>query len=158
MLGRLLTIGGAIALLAFAVTQWLHVGNVNVRVYVPNSPLITAIDDRLSGRDKADVITPMRLRIPAIGLDAAVEELGVDDQGQLQTPVRWEDVGWYVVGPYPGEAGSAALAGHVDSHLGPAVFYRLHELKAGDGIDLDGPRGPVSFLVTGVRSYAETAV
>ena len=33
-------------------------------------------------------------------------------------------------GPRPGEAGPAVIAGHVDSREGPAVFFRLAELRA----------------------------
>lgn len=51
----------------------------------------------------------------------------------------------------PGEPGAAVLLGHVDSARdGPAVFYRLGELRPGDRI-ADG--GTVTFVVASVARY-----
>lgn len=59
---------------------------------------------------------PVRLVIAAIGINAPVEPVGVQANGDLATPTqnRWEDVGWYAAGPRPGERGSAVMDGHVD--------------------------------------------
>jgi hypothetical protein len=40
---------------------------------------------------------------------------------------------WYDRGPTPGEPGTAVILGHVDSaKVGPAIFYNLGALRAGD--------------------------
>ena len=51
------------------------------------------------------IANPVRLIIPAIGINAAIESLGVLPNGNLATPVQspWEDAGWYDLGPRPGE-------------------------------------------------------
>lgn len=48
--------------------------------------------------------------------------------------------------------------GHVDSRaLGPAVFFRLGELKAGDRVQVTRQdRSKVDFRVDDVRSYPKT--
>src|SRR5437763_12896155 len=51
---------------------------------------------------------PTRLIIPVIGINAFVESLGMQSNGDMATPTqhRWDDVGWYNVGARPGEQGS----------------------------------------------------
>ncbi|RAQ98308.1 class F sortase [Thermogemmatispora tikiterensis] len=103
---------------------------------------------------------PMRLRIPAIGVDAIVEAVGVTASGELEVPVRqpWDDVGWYRLGPRPGERGSAVIDGHLDRPGGaPAVFWRLRELKPGDVVQVLDTQGEWwSFRVHALAYYPPT--
>src|SRR5260370_365472 len=57
---------------------------------------------------------PKRLIISAIGINALIESVGVRSDGDLATPTHnpWDDVGWYSLGPHPGERGSAVIDGH----------------------------------------------
>ncbi|MDI6097085.1 class F sortase [Actinoplanes sp. NEAU-A12] len=100
---------------------------------------------------------PVRLEIPAIGVDAEVMSLGLQADGTLQVPPLRGDApaGWYRHSPTPGEVGASVLAGHVDSARdGPAVFYRLREVRPGDPIAVRRTDGTVArFLVTRVASY-----
>src|SRR5215218_5124218 len=71
---------------------------------------------------------PVRLKIPAIGVDTGLQRLGRSHDGTVEVPSgrhKWEEAGWYAGGARPGDLGSAVLLGHVDSTAGPAVFYRL---------------------------------
>ena len=103
------------------------------------------------------VAMPVRLLVPAIGVNAPVESLGILPDGTLATPTRspWEDVGWYDAGPRPGQHGSAVIDGHLDRPGGyPAVFWRLRSLHAGDAVWViytDGTR--LHFRVTRVALY-----
>ena len=54
------------------------------------------------------------------------------------TPVR---ASVFTGGPAPGETGPAVIAGHVDSRSGPAVFYRLGDLRPGDDITVERTGG-----------------
>ncbi|WP_240669684.1 class F sortase [Actinoplanes solisilvae] len=96
---------------------------------------------------------PTRLRIGAIKVDTPLETLRIGSDGALQPPKAFEKAGWYADGTAPGDTGPAVLAGHVDSRSGPAVFYRLRNLGAGDRVDV--VRGGVSlqFKVTAIRWY-----
>ena len=101
----------------------------------------------------------MRLEIARIGVDTALQQLGQDGGGAVEVPTgprQWEDAGWYAGegGTRPGDPGSAVILGHVDSKRGPAVFYRLRELRAGDPVVVvraDGSR--VRFVVERVGRY-----
>jgi sortase (surface protein transpeptidase) len=69
-------------------------------------------------------------------------------------PSRWEVAGWYAPGPRPGDPGSAVILGHVDSKRGPAVFYRLRELRPGDEIVVTrADRSTVRFVVQRTEQY-----
>ena len=58
------------------------------------------------------------------------------------------------LGPSPGEIGSAVILGHVDSHAGPAVFFKLQSLVAGDMVEVSLADGVTAqFKVTSVTMY-----
>jgi hypothetical protein len=80
---------------------------------------------------------PVRIEIPAIDLHAPIVRLGLNSDRTLEVPTNFADAGWWSGGPRPGEPGPAVIAGHVDSHTGPAVFYRIRELRTRDTIIVD---------------------
>lgn len=100
---------------------------------------------------------PERVRIPDIGVDAPLEQLHLLADGSLAGPAQWADAGWYADGTRPGDVGPAVIAGHIDSTSGPAVFYRLDELRAGALVEVfeDGRWAP--FRVTSVGRYPKDA-
>jgi sortase (surface protein transpeptidase) len=75
---------------------------------------------------------PVWIDVPAIGVSAPVIPLGLNSDRTLQVPQDFGDTGWFTDGPEPGERGAAVIVGHMDSRSGPAVFYRLRALRAGD--------------------------
>ena len=100
---------------------------------------------------------PVRLEIPRIGVSSGLQRLGRDREGSVEVPSRWGVAGWYARGPRPGEPGSAVILGHVDSKSGPAVFYRLRELRRGDPVEVVGAGGAmVRFRVDRVARTART--
>jgi sortase (surface protein transpeptidase) len=78
---------------------------------------------------------PSRIQIPAIGVDANIQDVGIGKTGNMAVPTNYTDVGWYRYGTVPGQVGSAVIDGHVDNGAGlAAVFKRLGELQRGDDI------------------------
>ena len=70
-----------------------------------------------------------------------------------------DQAGWYELGPRPGEAGPAVIVGHVDSRSGPAVFFRLGQLRRGDNIVVgQAGGGSQAFLVERVERQAKEAL
>jgi sortase A len=97
---------------------------------------------------------PTRLRIPAIGVDAAIEHMGLTSDRPMDAPRDYDNTAWYAPGPRPGEQGNAAIAGHIDSKIGPVLFWELPTLQAGDEIVVVGDDGVERrFVVTGRESY-----
>jgi sortase A len=97
---------------------------------------------------------PVGLEIPSVGVGGPVEKVGILDNGQMGVPDSAEGIGWFEPGVKPGEQGNAVMAGHVDSHSGPAVFYELKEMEAGDEVHVtDEEGGTLTFKVTKVAKY-----
>ncbi len=107
-----------------------------------------AVRDFQSVRDYHATPIPVRLSIPRIRVVSSLDQLGRAADGTIQEPTKWDVAGWYARGPRPGEPGSAVILGHVDSKRGPAVFYRLRELRPGDHIEVTRADGSsVRFVV-----------
>jgi hypothetical protein len=97
---------------------------------------------------------PVRLLIPAIGVDTALQQLRLSSDGSLQAPSAWQVAGWYAGGIRPGQPGPAVIAGHVDSLYGPAVFFRLRQLHHGDQVIVKRQdRQTLVFLVDAVDHF-----
>jgi LPXTG-site transpeptidase (sortase) family protein len=96
-----------------------------------------------------------RVRIPAIGVDAPIEEAGPPLNGQLQAPSSADSVVWYNFTAEPGTAGNVLLAGHVDLGRRTAVFWNLRLLEAGDAIIVHTSRGEATYVVE--RTYTVTS-
>lgn len=101
---------------------------------------------------------PVRLTVPAIGVDAPVLPFGVDRRsGQMDVPDNTRDVAWYRYGPRPGEPGSAVLAAHVDlAGQGRGVFFSLESLEPGEVVVVMFDDGSVTrFRVEARVTYAK---
>lgn len=98
---------------------------------------------------------PVRLKIPKINVDAAIEGMGVTAQGDMDSPDGPDNTGWYKLGPRPGEVGSAVIDGHFGWRENkPAVFDKLHTLAVGDLIMVeDDAEGTHTFAITKLRTY-----
>ena len=108
-------------------------------------------------RELARSQVPVRLRIPALEVDAPVGPVGKAPDGTVEVPSEWQEVGWYDPGPRPGENGPAVLLGHVDSKAGPAVFVRLPQVQPGTVVEVVGDAGAVTrFRVDRVQQYPKT--
>jgi sortase (surface protein transpeptidase) len=98
------------------------------------------------------------VEVPSIGVRSGLVDLHLDRQGALKAPADYGTAGWFVDGPQPGQPGPAVIAGHVDSTDGPAVFYRLAEMAAGDEVTVNRQgAAPVRFAVTRVEQYPKDA-
>ena len=141
------------------------VGAANPPVTVtPGSPPRTFIR-RLGGGAPAPVSAqphigqPVRLKIPAINVDAVVEDVGQAPDGAMDVPKDFNETAWYDLGVRPGVPGNAVIDGHVDSMTGKAVFWDLRKLVSGDQIVVVGDDGVERpFVVTASESYARTDV
>jgi Sortase domain/Domain of unknown function (DUF4397) len=95
---------------------------------------------------------PEWISAPAVGIDARIVNLGRLPDGEMQVPSNFGVAGWYDEGPPPGEPGPAVIIGHVDSTIGPAVFWRLSDLRPGDRVIVTSARATETFEVTLILS------
>ncbi len=123
----------------------------------PITPAIPRPPERASAGTH---IQPTTLDIPQIGLSTELVDLGLNENGALEAPADFDVAGWFAAGPAPGDGSGppAVIAGHVDSSSGPAIFYRLRELKAGSVITVGGIDNVARrFVVYRTAQYAKTA-
>jgi sortase (surface protein transpeptidase) len=104
---------------------------------------------------------PVGVIIPAIGVRAQVIPLGETPQGTVEVPLLTMAylVSWFDKGPTPGQRGPAALFGHVDSvYSGPAVFYKLGDLRPGDTVSvIRADHETAVFTIDRVAIFPKTA-
>lgn len=98
---------------------------------------------------------PRYLRIPKINVDAHVEEVALTPTGEMDVPKSAFDIGWFNLGPRPGEVGSSVMVGHLDGQDGKAgVFFDLYKLKGGDKLYVEDDKGiTATFIVRESRIY-----
>ncbi len=100
---------------------------------------------------------PWRLRIPAIALDAAIQEVGLTRDGKMGIPSSYSEVGWVKTSAQPGQPGNAVITGHVNLNPHqPGIFQNLHRVQVGDFIFIDKDANGQRFKVTNIQTY-ETA-
>jgi hypothetical protein len=80
---------------------------------------------------------PVSIVIPVIKVRARVVERGLSPDGSIGVPSLSTPflTTWYDRGPTPGSPGAAVILGHVDAAgVGPAVFYKLGDMRPGNRI------------------------
>jgi sortase (surface protein transpeptidase) len=116
---------------------------------VPTGPIVAPPQSAA-----AQVARPVSLTIPLIGVKTNLITLGLAAGGSMQVPSTSTVAGWFTGSPRPGAVGSSIIVGHVDSKTGPGIFYRLPELKRGDGIYVKRSDGTTAeFRVTEVQEF-----
>jgi len=101
---------------------------------------------------------PLHIRIGSIRVDAPLVSVGLEPDGAMEIPDRVAEIGWYdpeELGVVPGTAGTAVLAGHVDSRTqGRGALYHLRDLRVGETIELDLSDGTTQrWRITAVTQY-----
>lgn len=79
------------------------------------------------------IAEPTRLVIPALDVDAKVVPIGLTNGTDMEVP-KVGVVGWYKLGPAPGDSGPSVLVSHVSWNGTKGVFYKLKDLEPGDQI------------------------
>jgi hypothetical protein len=125
-------------------------------------PFVPVQDAAVGAQPVPDVLAPVSLTLPTLGVEVPVDPVGVDDDGQMEIPPLAERAGWYRFGPAPGsDEGAAVIAAHVDSvasaGLGP--FAKLRDLDPGDQAVVQLADGAtVTYTVREVTSSPKTDV
>ena len=103
----------------------------------------------------ATIDTPIKLKIPKIGVDATIEQVGLTVENNMDVPKQLENVGWLNSGPHPGEVGSAVISGHLDGKNGEkAVFFDLEKLAPKDTFSIADNKGTIiNFEAKETRYY-----
>jgi sortase (surface protein transpeptidase) len=143
--------------------EYVHQMHENRLSYDPrNRPHVTVPHGRVAELASATashrVPRPIFLYIPAIGVQTRLVRLGITAQGAPEVPGTARVAGWYTSSARPGAIGPSIIAGHVDSHTSPGVFFLLRYLRRGDMVYvMRGNATIVQFKITKVRIYSKSA-
>lgn len=100
---------------------------------------------------------PLEVALPTIGVRSRLLGLRLNLDGTVQVPDDYGVAGWYRDGPAPGDPGAALILGHVDSTSGPAIFFRLGELRRGDPVLVRRADGTTArFVVERLAKYPKS--
>lgn len=102
---------------------------------------------------------PVRLKIPTIGVNTAIEDALITPGGRMDVPAGSVNVAWFSLGPLPGKVGSAVIGGHfgIKDNV-PFVFYDLDKLKIGDRVYIvDDKDQSLAFEVKKIKSFERNA-
>lgn len=124
-------------------------------LFTPTPPVVDTAPPSLSPALAIPLAgLPIRIEIPALDINAAVELIGLTTENEMAAPAAWDTVGWYQYGYRPGELGNAVFAGHLDTDTGaPGIFWQLDELKPGDSILIETNQGKLLFQIETLVSY-----
>ncbi|TNC23536.1 class F sortase [Amycolatopsis alkalitolerans] len=101
---------------------------------------------------------PAWVNLPSIGARSSLVQLGLNPDRTVEVPPVGQPLqaGWYKYSPVPGQTGPAVILGHIDGNHQEGIFWRLHDMKAGDQVVVGGGDGRTrTFTVTKVDQVAK---
>ena len=106
------------------------------------------------------VADPVKVRIPALRVEASVQARGTTAGGFMLPPSTAWNVAWHIHSFRPGELGNAVMYGHLNTRSSShAVFTNLHRLRPGNTIVVtDAKNVTRTFKVKKVGQYSRTAL
>lgn len=107
-----------------------------------------------SSKEKVSTLD-IRLKIPKIKVDSAIESVGLTTQGELDVPKEITNAAWYNLSAIPGESGTSVIDGHFGwKDNVQAVFDNLHLLNKDDKIYIEGKNKTImTFVVSEIKTY-----
>jgi hypothetical protein len=130
------------------------------RVPIPEAtvavPAVPIVDATVQSQTAA-APAPSQVRVAALGVDATVVPVGLDDAGNMMLPPDPAIAGWYQYGPAPeNTTGATVIAAHVDSltyGLGP--FAALADAAPGTEIVVTDAAGHERTYAVASRETTE---
>jgi len=120
----------------------------------PGPVILAATRVAVPEPEQVEGVAPIALQVDSVGVDAPIELGGVVDGIMLDPSGPWV-VSWYEPLGKVGEGGNVVMAGHVDYwNVGPAVFWDIRNLPAGDVIRVVGEDGKnYEYAVQWIERY-----
>jgi len=107
-------------------------------------PEVPVRDATLGAQQPASAApAPVRIVVPDVGIDMAVDPVGVRADGEMEIPEDANRAGWYQFGPAPADpAGATVMAAHVDSvQTGIGQFAKLLDVPVGATVTVTAADG-----------------
>jgi hypothetical protein len=119
---------------------------------IPNIPVRPAAPAAVSAAP-----APVSLSVAGTPINMPVVPVGVSGGGAMEIPDAFDLAGWYRFGPAPGAAaGTAVIAGHIDTKSDNAPFSALKSVAAGTLVQVGREGAPtLNYRVVSVELMAK---
>jgi len=119
---------------------------------IPNIPVRPAAPAAVSAAP-----APVSLSVAGTPINMPVVPVGVSGGGAMEIPDAFDLAGWYRFGPAPGAAaGTAVIAGHIDTKSDNAPFSALKSVAAGTLLQVGREGAPaLNYRVVSVELMAK---
>lgn len=120
-----------------------------------STPLIGSVFALQKQKKNLDI--PVRIKIPAIKVNAPLDSVGLTPDGAVGAPKDPTHAAWFNKSPLPGNIGSTVITGHIGRWVSgkKSVFDNLKKLKKGDAISVTNGGGVTqTFIVNKLQVYS----
>lgn len=101
---------------------------------------------------QGDAHDPKKITIPGIGVDAYLQNVGVDQNKEIAVPSNIHMGGWFVDSVRPGEKGLSIIDGHLNGVNEDGIFIDLEKVKQGDTFAVEfGDGSKKAFSIKAVK-------
>jgi LPXTG-site transpeptidase (sortase) family protein len=92
---------------------------------------------------------PQRIDLPSIGAGGCIEQVSIDQHGQIAVPTNIYTAAWFVNSALPGQPGLSIIDGHISGRYNTdGIFEHLDQLKANDTFTITLGNGtPLNYRV-----------
>ncbi len=97
---------------------------------------------------------PVSLKIKSLGISGPIDDVTINDNGEVGVPTNIDRAGWWKDGAAPSnKRGTTLIGGHIDSAVsGAGIFYSLRKAKRGQRVSVTLSTGKrVSYRITRVQ-------
>ncbi len=153
-----LLIASVLVVLGFLSVQYITKDEKN---FQPASNVVTYSTDKPSEDKPGDGYQwaggpqdPKKILIPSVGIDAFIQNVGVDQNKEVAVPNNIHIAGWFVDSVRPGSAGLSVIDGHIDGVTQDgAVFKTLPNVQKDAEISVVSGDGSIkNFRVISSRT------
>lgn len=74
---------------------------------------------------------PKKIRITSLGIDAYVQNVGVDQNNEIAVPNNIHVAGWFIDSVRPGDKGLSIIDGHLNGRQRDGIFANLETIQKG---------------------------
>lgn len=97
---------------------------------------------------------PRVLRIPQLGVEHRIVEVGVNDLNILAPPANVHDIGWYTGSQAPGAPGAVLLNGYTRGPSLPGPLVQLETLLPGNIMSIEtGDGSTINYEIVEIKDY-----
>ena len=124
-------------------------------LFIGVSSLLPAAIRKATAASAASVNPPATIKIPSLGIDAKIEQVGLTIAGAIHSPRNPSNAAWYTRSSAPGSIGNSIIVGHYGwGENRAAIFDTLHSIQKDAFIFITDQEGVLRrFIVRDIKTF-----